>query len=227
MLSLSADRTARGQRIFAVSLIAFVLGLLLVIQIRSQARVDQSLSNQDSTSVALLINDLNHGNSDLLQQTVTLGQRRVALEQALATGGADTRALDKEVQVLGAVNGTLPVHGPGLEIRIMGPVMDFELEDALNDLRNAGAEAFAVNGYRLNATTPVVSRGNDLTIDGHRVSSPYLLRVIGDPEQLQAAAEISASSLQTRVQVSVERKADLAISEVLSPRPLIYAQLGS
>src|SRR5437588_9491104 len=143
MLSLSADRTERGQRIFAVSLIAFVLALLLVIQIRSQARVDQSLSNQDSTSVALLINDLNHGNSELLQQTVTLGQRRVALEQALATGGADTRALDKEVQVLGAVNGTLPVHGPGLEIRIVGPVMDFELEDALNDLRNAGAKAFA------------------------------------------------------------------------------------
>ena len=129
--------------------------------------------------------------------------------------------------MLGVVNGTLPVHGPGLEIRIMGSVMDFELEDALNDLRNAGAEAFAVNGYRLNASTPVVSRGNDLTVDGHRVSSPYLLRVIGDPEQLQAAAEISASSLQTRVQVSVERKADLAISEVLSPRPLIYAQLGS
>src|SRR5207237_9625693 len=128
-----------------------------------------SLSNQDNTSVALLINDLNHGNSDLLQQTVTLGQRRVALEQALATGGADTRALDKEVQVLGAVNGTLPVHGPGLEIRIMGPVMDFELEDALNDLRNAGAEAFPVHRYRLNGSSPVPSRGSDLTCDGSRV----------------------------------------------------------
>jgi uncharacterized protein YlxW (UPF0749 family) len=227
MLSLSADRTARGQRIFAVSLIAFVLGILLVVQIRSQARVDQSLSNQDNTSVALLINDLNRGNSDLLQQTVILGQRRTALQQALTAGGADTRALDREVQVLGVVEGTVPVHGPGLEIRIMGPIEDFELEDALNDLRNAGAEAFALNGYRLNASTPVASRGSDLTIDGHRVYSPYDLRVIGDPERLQAAADISASSLQTRVQVSVERKDDLAISEVLSPHPLIYAQLGN
>ena len=226
MLSLSADRTAWGQRIFAVSLIAFVLGLLLVIQIRSQARVDQSLSNQDNTSVALLINDLNHGNSDLLQQTVTLGQRRVALEQALATGGADTRALDKEVQVLGAVNGTLPVHGPGLEIRIQGPVMDFELQDALNNLRNAGAEAISLNGYRIIGSTPVVSRGDILMVAGHAVGTPLVMVVIGDAEQLGPAADLSASSLQTRVQVSIQRKTDLAITEVVTPHPLIYAQLG-
>ena len=227
MRSRSADQTARAQRIFAVSLIALVLGFLLVVQIRSQARVAQSLSNQDNTSVALLINDLNRGNTDLLQQTVSLGQRRAALQQALGSGGADTRALDREGQVLGVVGGTLPVHGPGLEIRIAGSVMDFELQDALNELRNAGAEAFSLNGYRLVASTPIVSQGAGLTIDGHPVSSPYVLRVIGDPEQLQGAADISASSLQTRVEVSVERKPDLAISEVLAPRPLIYAQLGS
>jgi uncharacterized protein YlxW (UPF0749 family) len=222
----TAARTARGQRIFAVSLIAFVLGMLVVVQIRSQARVDQSLSNQDNTSVALLINDLNRGNNDLLQQTITLGQRRTALQQALASGGADTRALDREVQVLGVVAGTVPVHGPGLEMRIVGPIQDFELEDALNDLRNAGAEAFALDGYRLVAGTPITSRGDELLIDGHRVAPPYDLRVIGDPIQLQAAADVSASSLQTRVQVSIERKDDVAIPEVLTPRPLIYAQLG-
>lgn len=227
MRSPSADRTARAQRIFAVSLIALVLGFLLVVQIRSQARVAQSLVNQDNTSVALLINDLNRGNNDLLLQTLSLGQRRAALQQALNSGGADTRALDREGQVLGMVGGTLPVHGPGLEIRITGSVLDFELQDALNELRNAGAEAFSINGYRLVAGTPIVSRGDGLTIDGHPVSTPYLLRVIGDPEQLQGAADISASSLQTRVEVSVERKPDLAISEVLAPKPLIYAQLGS
>jgi uncharacterized protein YlxW (UPF0749 family) len=227
MRSLSTERTARSQRIFAVSLIAVVLGFLLVIQIRSQARVAQSLANQDNTSVALLINDLNRGNSDLLQQTLTLGQRQAALQDALNAGGADTKALDREVAVLGAVSGTQPVHGPGLEIRISGTIMDFELQDALNDLRNAGAEAFSVNGYRLNASTPIVTKGNALTVDGHRVSTPYLVHVIGDPERLQSAADISASSLQTRVQVTIDRKTDLVISEVLPPKPLIYSQLGS
>jgi hypothetical protein len=50
--------------------------------------------------------------------------------------------------------------------------------------------------------------------------------VIGDAEQLGPAADLSASSLQTRVQVSIQRKSDVAITEVVIPRPLIYAQLG-
>jgi uncharacterized protein YlxW (UPF0749 family) len=104
--------------------------------------------------------------------------------------------------------------------------MDFELQDALNNLRNAGAEAISLNGYRIISSTPVVSRGDTLMIAGHAVSTPLVLRVIGDAEQLGPAADLSASSLQTRVQVSIQRKSDLAITEVVIPRPLIYAQLG-
>ncbi len=64
-------------------------------------------------------------------------------------------------------------------------------------------------------------------VGGNLVAAPYLLQAIGDPEQLQTAADLSTSSLQTRVQVSVERKTDLAITAILEPRPLVYAQLGS
>jgi len=124
------------------------------------------------------------------------------------------------------VNGEAPVHGPGLHIRIQGTIMDFELQDALNNLRNAGAEAIALNGQRIISSTPVQSRGNSLLINGHAVSSPLSLLVIGDPEQLGPAADLSASSLQTRVQVEIQRQTDLAITEVVTPRPLIYAQLG-
>jgi uncharacterized protein YlxW (UPF0749 family) len=120
----------------------------------------------------------------------------------------------------------VPVHGPGLQIGIQGTIMDFELQDALNNLRNAGAEAIALNGQRLISSTPVLSRGNSLLINGHAVSAPLRLVVIGDPEQLGPAADLSASSLQTRVQVQIQRATDLAITEVVAARPLIYAQLG-
>lgn len=217
---------ARNQRVFAISLIAVILGFVVVLQIRSQDQVTRSLATQDDTSVALLINDLNKANAQLLQQTVALAQRQVALQQALDSGGTDTRALDREVMILGVVSGTVPAHGPGIQMRVDGPVQDFEIQDALNDLRNAGAEALALNGYRLIAGTPVVTKGQTLTVDGHPVNAPFVLQAIGDPVQLDSAASISASSLQTRVQVSIEQVNDLAITEVVSPHPLIYAQLG-
>jgi uncharacterized protein YlxW (UPF0749 family) len=227
MRNRSADRTARGQRLFVVSLVAVLLGFLVMVQLRSQALVARSLASQDNTSIALLINDLNHANGQLLQQSLALDQRQRALQQGLVTGGADTQAIEKELTVLRVVAGLLPVHGPGLEIRIDGPVMDFELADALNNLRNAGAEAASLNGYRIVGGTPIVSHGSALQVAGHPVFSPYVLRVVGDPEQLESAADISASSLQTRVQVSIARRTDLAITEVVQPRPLVYSQLGS
>jgi len=226
MPSRSAERTARAQRLIIISLIAVALGFLLVVQLRSQAAVARTLAAQDDTSVALLINDLNRANNELIQQGVALAQQEAQLRQALAAGGADAQAIQKELTALREVNGEVPVHGPGLQIQIQGAIMDFELQDALNNMRNAGAEAMALNGYRIISSTPVQSRGNTLLIDGHAVSAPLSLLVVGDPEQLGPAADLSASSLQTRVQVVIQRQGDVAITEVVTSRPLIYAQLG-
>jgi uncharacterized protein YlxW (UPF0749 family) len=226
MPSRSVELTARSQRLLIFSLIAISLGFLIVVQLRSQAAVARTLAAQDDTSVALLINDLNRANNDLMQQSALLAEQQTQLHQALTSGGADSQALSKELTTLREVNGGVAVHGPGLEIRIQGPVMDFELQDAFNNLRNAGAEAISLNGYRIVGSTPVVSRGDILMVAGHAVGTPLDMLVIGDPEQLGPAADLSASSLQTRVQVSIQRQNDLSITAVVTPRPLIYAQLG-
>lgn len=226
MLSRSAEANARFQRLVVVGLIGLALGFVLVVQLRSQAAVARTLAAQDDTSVALLINDLNRANNQLIQQSTALSQQEAQLRQALTAGGADAPAITKEVSTLQAVNGEVPVHGPGLRIRIQGSIMDFELQDTLNSLRNASAEAISLNGYRIIASTSIVSRGENLLISGHAVSAPLVLLVIGDPEQLGPAADLTASALQTRVQVDIERQTDIAITEVVTPHPLIYAQLG-
>src|SRR3979411_1254719 len=226
MLSRSAEGTARAQRLIVVSLIAVALGFLLVVQLRSQSARARPLAAQDDTSVALLINDLNRANNQLIQQGAALTQQEEQLRAALTSGGADAQAIQKELTMSLVVNGEVPVHGPGLQIRIDGAIMDFELQDALNNLRHAGAGAIRLHGQRIISSTSVQSRGDTLLINGHAVRSPLSLLVIGDPEQLGPAADLSASSLQTRVQVQIQRQTELAITEVVTPRPLIYAQLG-
>jgi uncharacterized protein YlxW (UPF0749 family) len=226
MLSRSAERTARLQRVIIVCLIGAVLGFVVVLQLRSQAAVAKTLATQDDTSIALLINDLNKANNQLQQQAESLTQQEAQLRQALSAGGADARSIQKELTTLQIVNGQIPVHGAGLSIRMQGAVLDFELQDLLNSLRQASGEAFSLNGYRLIASTPIVSKNNQLMVGGHNVGSTLVLDVIGDPNQLGAAADLAVTSLQTRAQIEIQRKPDLAITEVASPRPLIYAQLG-
>jgi uncharacterized protein YlxW (UPF0749 family) len=226
MRNRSAEGTARLQRLIVISLIGVILGFLIVVQLRSQATVAATLAAQDDTSIALLINDLNKANNQLMQQSASLSQQEAQLRQALNAGGTDAQAIQKELTTLQLVNGELPVHGPGLTIRIQGSVLDFELQDVLNSLRQASGEAFSVNGYRLISSTPVMTKGNDLLIAGHTVGSTLVLNVIGDPEQLGPAADLAVASLQTRVQIQIERKSDLAITQVVTPQPLVYAQLG-
>jgi uncharacterized protein YlxW (UPF0749 family) len=226
MLSRSAERTARLQRLIIVSLIGLVLGFLLVIQLRSQATVAATLAAQDDTSIALLINDLNKANNQLLQQGADLSQQQAQLRQALGSGGSDAQAIQKELTTLQLINGEIPVHGPGLTIRIQGSIMDFELQDLLNSLRQATGEAFSLNSYRIISSTPIISKGDALLVSGHAVGTTLVLNVIGDPEQLGPAADLAVTSLQTRVQIDIQRKADLAITDVLTPQPLIYGQLG-
>src|ERR1700738_2095596 len=105
MLSRSAEGTARTQRLIVVSLIAISLGFLVVVQLRSQAAVARTLAAQDDTSVALLINDLNRANNQLMQQGAALTQQEAELRAALTAGGADARAIQKEIPTLRVGNG--------------------------------------------------------------------------------------------------------------------------
>src|SRR2546430_11738763 len=172
MLNHSGDGTARFQRVLVVSLIGLALGFLVVVQLRSQAALARRLAAKDNTSVALLINDLNRANNQLIQQVAALSQQESQLRQTLTAGGADAQAISKELQTLRAVTGAVPVHGPGLQIRIMGPIMDFELQDLLNSLRTAGGEAFSLNGSRMSGSTPIASRANTLVMGARAVCAP-------------------------------------------------------
>src|SRR5437879_5990117 len=137
MPNRSADRTARTQRLIVISLIGLALGFLIVIQLRSQAAVARTLAAQDDTSVALLINDLNRANNQLIQQTAALSQQEAQLRQALTAGGADSQAIEKELTMLREISGEVPVHGPGMEIRIQGEMMEYESQEVQHLHRTA------------------------------------------------------------------------------------------
>jgi uncharacterized protein YlxW (UPF0749 family) len=67
-----------------------------------------------------------------------------------------------------------------------GRVQDRDLQDAVNGLWAAGAEAVSINGLRLSALTAIRSAGEAILVDFRPVSPPYTVRAIGNPGTLQA-----------------------------------------
>ncbi|MCK9893919.1 DUF881 domain-containing protein [Frankia sp. AgB32] len=114
-----------------------------------------------------------------------------------APGGA----VRSEAAQLAVLAGTVPVSGPGVELTIRDPHRSVDasvLVDALQELRDAGAEAIEIAGVRAVVTTYVADDpGRGLIVDGTSVSPPYALRVVGDAHTLDQALRIPGGVLDT------------------------------
>src|SRR6266566_6809162 len=180
--SSSPRRRASGGAI-SVWLIALLVALIATVQIRSEAEVARSLVGIDTTSLAFLIDDLHRANESLQAESADLAQRKATLESG-GSGAAD-QVLSDEAKHLRAVDGLVPVHGPGVVIAIDATGLTaLDLQDALNNLAAGGAEAMAVNDRRVVAGVPIYQASSGAAIDGATVSPPWTISVIGDPNRL-------------------------------------------
>jgi len=138
--------------------------------------------------------------------------------------GADP-VLQDEGQRLRALEGLVPVHGPGLVMTIDAPLTRLDLEDAVNNLRASGAEQMAINDHRVITGTVFRQSGSAVAIDGDAAHGPWTIAVIGNQDRLASVAEPMLQSLRSdkRVRrVSYRMEPDLVIRATVSERPFVY-----
>ena len=74
--------------------------------------------------------------------------------------------------------------------------------DAVEELRGAGAEAMQLSGSdgpaaRVVASTYFVDAADGLVVDGHHLTGPLALVVIGDPQTMRTALNIPGGVVDT------------------------------
>lgn len=207
-----------------LGLVVLAVTALTVIQVRSQAEVARSLVGQDNASLAFLIDDLHSSNDKLAREEIALAGQR----DALRSGG--TSAVDAQLRAesarLRVVEGLDPVTGPGVVITIDAPLNEIDLQDAVNNLRTAGAEAMTVAGRRVVMGTVIERTGAVIDIDGVAVGGPWVLQAIGNPALLAAGADQMTRSLRADPRVrsaAYQPSQALSLTAVLRQRPFVYA----
>jgi uncharacterized protein YlxW (UPF0749 family) len=185
--------TARKVISGVTALTMVVLGFLLVVAYQQTVADEPARSRAHDTLVDQV--------QDRRADTVRLQDRADELRGEVATlrerelGGAAVAQLRN----LEAATGLAPVRGSGATVRLSdGPtpinpltgerktearVKDTDLQLASNALWAAGAEAIAINGQRLTATSTIRQAGEAILVDFRPVSSPYEVIAIG-PEDL-------------------------------------------
>lgn len=167
--------------------VALLIGLLGVGQLRSQARPAQ-ISSLSAQELSTLIETLTRRNREL---RTGLTDIREQLREYRVAGPQGQSAIDvsrEDLRRITAFGGLAAVEGQGIVVTVDGLLDAIALNDLINELRNAGAEAIAVDGVRITARSVAVQRVT-LQIDGVNIGRRFVLRAIGSPDGLMAAIQ--------------------------------------
>jgi uncharacterized protein YlxW (UPF0749 family) len=221
----AAPSRRRSGRAIEIWLIALLVALVATVQIRSQAEVEKSLVGTDTTTLAFLLDDLHRANDALSAETADLMQRKASLQSG-GSSAAD-QELAAEATRLRAIEGLIPVHGPGIVMVVdASGLQALDLQDAVNNLAAAGAEAISVNDLRVAVGVSIQQTPGGVTIDGALVLPPWTIAVIGDANRLAAAGDLMTQQMRgdRRVRQATYRvEADVEIRAVITQRPFVYA----
>jgi uncharacterized protein YlxW (UPF0749 family) len=206
--------------------ICLVLGLMLVVQLRSQNDARQVLQQEDWEYAVV---DLIDNNARLRDEIDELEAQLAELRQE-GSSTAILESLVNEANQLRIANGLVEASGPGIEVEVGGPITVLDLHDLINEVRNAGAEALALNGRRLVTWSAINTDGTYVTVDGQTIHPPYRLEVIGNGESLETAllrpgglVEL-LERLDERITITVLRREKLTLTVYTQPMAFVYAR---
>lgn len=216
-----------------VGAIALGVGFLVAVQAVGADRTALSrLAAERPEDLTRILADLNDEADRLSRQVSALRVRALryrgsARADELAMRDAREALLDLQV-----LSGETPVEGPGVEVTIEDPhgrVGWEALLDLVQELRDAGAEAMAVGDVRVVASTWLGPADGGATIDGRRVSPPYVVGAIGPSDRLAEGLDIPGGPLSVLatlpgVGVSVETADRLTLPAAASRPPFRYAR---
>lgn len=213
----------RWQIVVAVFLA--LTGLVSVAHLRSREALRQAsgLPTWRLQELAVLVRQQETVRQRLETELDALHRREREYEAALAEGRGLTEAMARDTTRFRLVLGLVPVQGPGVRVvliegastqaGILPPdVQPQDLSGLANELWSAGAEAMAINGVRVLATTPIRHAGGRVVVSGTPLVPPYRIEAIGEAAAMRAALStrggfvegLRAVGLQVDVQ-SVER----------------------
>ncbi len=182
--------------------VAIIIGVLLVGQLRSQARPIE-LSSLSAQELSTLVETLSARNVELSDGLANLREQIRDYERAELQGQSAIEVTQENLEGLAAFAGLRAVEGQGLVLEIEGSFDPVAVNDLLYELRNAAAEAIAVDDIRITASSVAVLGTGAIEIDGVPIDRSFTVTAIGSPAGLRAAIERPGGIL-TLLQQSID-----------------------
>ena len=236
-----------------ITLLSTIMGGLLALSLKTQDRIRRDLVGNTSTAAMAESYTKQRDENIELRKRVTqlLDQNRKYTEAMAADGGTSTKVIAQELQTVNTLAGLTPVTGPGVVVTLRDSkkqpekpkgisdsdwqamtadylIHDANIRDVVNELKNAGAEAIAINGQRVVSSTAIRCVGNNVQINAvPTAGSPVIIKAIGDPDLIQSGllmrGGIKDHFVDTEM-VTVDKATSLTLPAFSGATPLRFAK---
>lgn len=215
-----------------VALACGLLGFVLVAQVRATEAVGERLAGEREEDLAQILSNLSAEADRLTLEITDQRLTLLALQNAAQGDQVALRTLEQRLEELRILAGVVAAEGEGVAFTIHDPegqVRQDLLVDAIQELRDAGAEAMAVNGIRLVVSSAFSVRSERLLLDGQRLTPPYRIAAIGPAETMAKALAIPGGAIDTLqaregVRAEVEQLERLEVPARPEASPFVFGE---
>lgn len=196
----------------------FLLGVLLPVQVRAAQVAEKYVSLSEIQTHTQDLERESAELSQLIERVRQMTEQINEYESSKAESGDIESAIRKKMDQIKTFSGLTDLRGQGVIVIINDGERElFEMEDPNNvlvhnmdvqnlidDLRYAGAEAISVNGQRyVFGKTKIQCTGPTIRINNEVYAQPFIIKAIGDKHHLEAAINAPGSFGQVLRQYGV------------------------
>lgn len=183
---------SRRQRVLVAAIALALAGFVLALGV-SERVLNVPVLNDQRSALQERIGSAEARSDDLTEQVATLREDvSAARDESLARSQAGI-LLATQIANLELATGYTTVTGPGAQVTLADAasggadqesqdverVLDSDVQQAVNGLWAAGAEAIAVNGQRLTARSAIRSAAGAILVNYRPLKPPYVVAAIG------------------------------------------------
>ncbi len=232
-----ASRFRRWSRPTGMHLLIAALIGVLAFAMTTQIVQDDATDYTSVRGVELveLLKSIDSANERLATQIDDLTATRDDLRSSSERTKDAEKQARKRSEQLAILAGSAGATGPGVAVTINDPdeaVSANQLLDAVQELRDAGAEAIVINGTaRVVAQTYFLDDDGAIIVGGRELKRPFVIEAIGDPDTMSEAVRFRGGLIDRVANVggkaTVSERAKVTITALADLKGPEYARSTS
>lgn len=227
----------KGKKIMTItiSFMALILACVMFMQFKVVNETDLAqIETMREAELEQAVTEWKEKYEETYEKLVNTNNKIIEYEEKMQSNAETEELVNKELMEAKRNIGLTTVEGEGIIVTLIdSEEINYDYEDLLelvNELRDAGAEAISINDERIVSTSDIVNRAARIRVNSKNISSPYIIKVIGDKIHLKSALTIKNgyydSKQKSGYNLEIQEKNNIKINKYSKKIDLKYIELN-